>query len=154
MRRSSPPALSSAARSHLHGGERGEDVGAARPRGCPGCPRGGDVFAASVSRKGETVADYILIRASDRATADAVQQALAAHGIMVNRLSPNQAVQFGMRLSVGKAIVEISPEEFLQVVRTGPDAVDAFFDTLERFRDRAQVFVNGQPRALPTQGSL
>ena len=32
--------------------------------------------------------------------------------------------------------IEVSPEEIIQLARTAPDAVYAFFDTLDRFRER------------------
>lgn len=98
--------------------------------------------------------NHVVIRASDKATSEAVRQALADHGIIVRRITPNQALQFGMKISAGKVSVEGSPEEFLYLDKAGPEMVDAFFDTLERFIDRVKLFVNGQSKEIPTKGSL
>jgi hypothetical protein len=98
--------------------------------------------------------DNILIEVSDKNTADAIQRELASKDMQVNRLTTSQAVQFGMKYSTDKGSLETTPKEILQLIQITPDAVDALFDTLGRFRDRVKLFINGQPNVLPNQAPL
>lgn len=100
------------------------------------------------------MSDQIAIVVNDRATADAIQREFASNSIHFNRLSPNQAIQFGMKLSKGRGSFEVSPKEIIELVSAAPDVVDALFDILERFRERIRVVVNGELKEVPKKTSL
>lgn len=93
--------------------------------------------------------NQIHIGIKDNETADLVQQELTNHGIRSQRVSPNQALRFGMTISTEKVTIQVSPEEIVQLARAAPEVVNAFFDTLHRFRERIQLFINGQPTKIP-----
>lgn len=84
--------------------------------------------------------NQLLIDVKDPKTAEMIQGELAAQGI-----------RFGMRISGGGAALEITPEEITRLASSAPTLVDALFDTLERFRERITLFVNGQPKEVPVK---
>jgi hypothetical protein len=91
----------------------------------------------------------ILIDVNDSRIADQVQQELTNQGIHSQRLNPGQALRFGMIVSTEKVTIQVPPEEIVQLARAAPEVVNAFFDTLDRFRERIQLFINGEQTEVP-----
>ncbi len=92
----------------------------------------------------------IVIGAEDGETANMIQQELTSHRISSNRMSPEQAVRFGMKVGA----LEASPKEFLEILEAAPDIVDALFDTIQRFRSNLSVFLNGKHVHVPNKQAL
>ena len=92
------------------------------------------------------MSNQIVIGTIDVQTAEELQQELSSLGITVQRFKKPQVISFGASLRAGNLEVEFTPKEFLELLEgLGPAAVNALFNTLEKFRDRVTLLVNGEP---------
>lgn len=95
------------------------------------------------------MSDQIVIGTIDAQTTEALQQELTSLGISAQRCKKTQAISFGASLRAGNLEVEFTPIEFLELLEgLGPAAVNALFNTLEKFRDRVTLLVNGEPKNI------
>lgn len=95
------------------------------------------------------MSDQIVIGTRDAQTAEALQQELASFGITAQRFQKKQVISFGASLRAGNLEFEFTPIEFLELLEgLGPAAVNALFNTLEKFRDRVTLLVNGEPKDI------
>jgi hypothetical protein len=94
----------------------------------------------------------IVIYAKDRDTADAIQQELGTLGIQMRRGSHTHGVSFGGVSSLEKMVMGIEIIGKLELlIKNAPEVVDAMFDTLDRFKDRYQLFIDGKPTNVSEQ---
>lgn len=91
----------------------------------------------------------IVIFANDRDTADAIQQELGSLGVQMRRGSHTQEASFGS-LDQVVAVIEIV-EKLEPLIKKAPAVVDAMFDTLDRFKDRYHLFIDGKPTNISEQ---
>lgn len=96
------------------------------------------------------MSDQITIGVNDKQTAEALQQELASLGIQTQRHSQKQVISFGARIKAGGVFeAEFTPKEIIELLEgIGPAVVNALFNTLEKFRDRIQLFINGEPKDI------
>ncbi|OAI25939.1 MULTISPECIES: hypothetical protein [Methylomonas] len=91
------------------------------------------------------MSDQFVIGAKNKQTAEALQQELVSLGIQAKRYNQEQVVSFGASLEIGPIKAEFTPKEFLELFEgLGPAAVNALFNTLEKFQDRVSLLVNGE----------
>ncbi len=96
------------------------------------------------------MADHITVQVMDRATAAAVQGELQSYGLHIRRSEPSRTLSFGSRIAFGPVQVDVASIEILEIVEgIGPALINGVFNTLERFRDRVRLFINGQPVEIP-----
>jgi len=94
--------------------------------------------------------DHITVQVMDRATGDAVQGELQSYGLHIRRSEPRRTLSFGARIGFGPVQVDATSTEILEIIEgIGPSLINGVFSTLERFRDRVRLFVNGQPVEIP-----
>jgi hypothetical protein len=94
------------------------------------------------------MSDKIVI-AVDRQAADSFQQQAVANGIQLTLRNKHSEISFGARFKAGGLEVDATPSEIFELLTgTGPALVDGLFDTLERFRDRIRVFINGKEASI------
>ncbi len=95
------------------------------------------------------MSDQFVIKPKDAQTAEALQQELASLGIQTQYHHKKQSLSFGASVSIGAVKVEITPEEILVLLENlGPAAVNALFNTLEKFKDRVILLVNGEHKDI------
>lgn len=92
----------------------------------------------------------IVIFAKDRDTADAIQQELGPLGVQTRRGNHMPGLSFGMSLDQVIMAIEIV-EKLEPLIKKAPAVVDAMFDTLDRFKDRYQLFIDGKPTNVSEQ---
>ena len=73
----------------------------------------------------------IEIVSKDKATADRLRQELASRNI---------ETRFGMRAGP----IEASPAEIIELTRFAPESIDILFNTIEKFKDRCYLLVDGK----------
>lgn len=95
------------------------------------------------------MSDQFVIKPKDAQTAEALQQELASLGIQTQHHHKKQSVSFGASISAGPLTAEITIEEILVLLENlGPAAVNALFNTLEKFKDRVTLLVNGEHKDI------
>lgn len=89
------------------------------------------------------------IAVKDKETAAQLRDQLQKNGITVHQFNPSSEISFSGKIKLPFLEMEATSTELLEIIQgIGPAVITGLFDTLECFRDRITIFVNGKKTTI------